>query len=88
MFFCRSTVEFAREVAEQKAIDDAVDKIEDIFGGGSKPSDVVARKGTSLPVTTSTVTSTIGVSLLYTVCGHADNYHLLYCRGLLTCWLI
>ena len=50
-------------MAEQKAIDDAVDKIEDIFGGGSKESDVVARKGTSLPVTTATSTTKIGVSL-------------------------
>ncbi len=29
---CRSTVAFAREVVEQKAMDDAIDKIEDIFG--------------------------------------------------------
>ncbi|XP_064400390.1 SCY1-like protein 2 isoform X2 [Halichondria panicea] len=46
----KSTVAFAREVAEQKAMDDAIDKIEDIFG---------ADKSQHVAGTTSTPVSTI-----------------------------
>lgn len=49
--FFRSTVEFAREVAETKAMDDAVNRLEEMFtGSGASSSPISApRRGTSPP---------------------------------------
>ena len=51
---CRSTVEFAREVSEAKAMDDTVNKLEEMFtGGGASSSPITApRRGTSPPAKT------------------------------------
>ena len=35
---CRSTVEFAREVSEAKAMDDTVNRLESMFSGGESPA--------------------------------------------------
>ena len=49
MHLCRSTVEFAREVSEAKAMDDTVNRLEQMFtGSGASESPVTApRRGTS-----------------------------------------
>lgn len=44
---CRSTVEFAREVSEAKAMDDTVNKLEQMFSGGGESPASGPRRGTS-----------------------------------------
>lgn len=44
---CRSTVEFAREVSEAKAMDDTVNKLEQMFSGGGESPASAPRRGTS-----------------------------------------
>ncbi|CAI8027855.1 SCY1-like protein 2, partial [Geodia barretti] len=46
----RSTVEFARDVAEAKAMEDTINKFEETFGsGGSHDSHVIQRRGSATP---------------------------------------
>ena len=48
-FSFRSTVEFAREVAEVKAMEDSINRLEGMFGGsGSHETFTAPRRGTSL----------------------------------------
>ena len=43
----RSTVEFAREVSEAKAMDDTVNRLEQMFSGGGESPGSAPRRGTS-----------------------------------------
>ena len=45
----RSTVEFAREVSEAKAMEDTINKFEETFGSGSGDSHVIQKHGASTP---------------------------------------
>ena len=47
LHLCRSTVEFAREVSEAKAMDDTVNKLEQMFSGGGESPAAAPRRGTS-----------------------------------------
>ena len=47
MFLCRSTVEFAREVSEAKAMDDTVNRLEQMLTGGGDSPISAPRRGTS-----------------------------------------
>ena len=47
LHLCRSTVEFAREVSEAKAMDDTVNKLEQMFSGGGESPASGPRRGTS-----------------------------------------
>ena len=43
----RSTVEFAREVSEAKAMENTINRFEETFGGGSHDHHMIPRRGTS-----------------------------------------
>ena len=63
----RSTVEFAREVAENKAQEDTAKAIEAFGGGGGGDNDVIVSKvGSHLPPKSPpTISKVLSINLLY-----------------------
>jgi hypothetical protein len=56
---CRSTVEFAREVAETKAMDDALNRLEGMFTGVDPREEVMApRRGENAGMKSGSFTGT------------------------------
>ena len=49
----RSTVQFARDVSEAKAMEDTITKFEETFGTGSHDSHMIPKRGSNIPSTTS-----------------------------------
>ena len=54
----RSTVDFAREVSDTKAMEDAINTFEETFGAGSYDSHMIPKRGSTVPTTSSDGLST------------------------------